>query len=49
MVGGKGPFDYITMEGLIFLPLELRAGVPAERDNGDWGIGPSVVLEVPLF
>jgi outer membrane protein, heavy metal efflux system len=28
---------------------ELRAGVAAERDNGDWGIGPAVVLEVPLF
>jgi cobalt-zinc-cadmium efflux system outer membrane protein len=28
---------------------ELRAGVAAERDNGEWGIGPAVVLEVPLF
>jgi len=28
---------------------ELRAGVAAERDNGEWGVGPAVVLEVPLF
>jgi outer membrane protein, heavy metal efflux system len=28
---------------------ELRAGVAAERDRGQWGIGPAVVVELPLF
>jgi outer membrane protein TolC len=28
---------------------ELRAGVAAERDRGQWGIGPAVTVEVPLF
>jgi cobalt-zinc-cadmium efflux system outer membrane protein len=28
---------------------ELKAGVSAERDEGEWGVGPAVELEVPLF
>lgn len=28
---------------------ELRAGVSAERDDGEWGVGPAVELELPLF
>lgn len=28
---------------------EIKAGVSAERDDGDWGLGPAVELEVPLF
>ena len=28
---------------------ELRAGVAAERDRGQWGIGPAVAVELPLL
>lgn len=28
---------------------EIKAGVSAERSEGDWGLGPAVELEVPLF
>ncbi len=28
---------------------ELRAGVTAEREEGQWGIGPAVAIQVPLF
>lgn len=28
---------------------EVRAGVTAEREGGEWGVGPMVELEVPLF
>jgi outer membrane protein TolC len=28
---------------------ELRGGVAAEREEGQWGIGPAVAIEVPLF
>jgi outer membrane protein, heavy metal efflux system len=28
---------------------EIKAGVSAERSDGDWGLGPAVELEVPLF
>jgi cobalt-zinc-cadmium efflux system outer membrane protein len=28
---------------------ELKAGVSAERAEGEWGIGPAVELELPLF
>jgi cobalt-zinc-cadmium efflux system outer membrane protein len=33
-------------EGLV---PELKAGVSAERDEGDWGFGPAAAVEVPLF
>jgi cobalt-zinc-cadmium efflux system outer membrane protein len=28
---------------------EVAAGVAAERDDGEWGVGPAVELEIPLF
>ncbi len=28
---------------------ELKAGVAAEREGGEWGIGPAAAIEVPLF
>ncbi|HEY6727831.1 MAG TPA: TolC family protein [Polyangiaceae bacterium] len=35
-----------TVEGL--LP-ELKAGVSAERQENEWGVGPAVELELPVF
>jgi outer membrane protein, heavy metal efflux system len=28
---------------------ELKAGVSAERDSGEWSVGPAISLELPLF
>jgi cobalt-zinc-cadmium efflux system outer membrane protein len=38
--------DLSRLEG--WVP-DLRAGVSAERGEGDWGVGPVAELEVPLF
>lgn len=35
-----------TVEGL--LP-ELKAGVSAERQDDEWGVGPAIELELPIF
>jgi outer membrane protein TolC len=42
----SGRTDLAWAEGLV---PEVGAGVGAERDDGEWGIGPRIEVDIPLF
>jgi outer membrane protein, heavy metal efflux system len=42
----SGRSDLAWAEGLV---PEVAAGVGAERDDGEWGVGPRVEVDIPLF